>query len=125
MGGKYPEKLGIQGVQDNAFPQFTVSGFANLRSNSQERRQYPIEQYQIVNNVCWVRGKHSFKFGGEARPARNYEVNLPTGSGAFGFATTPTGLPGNAATGLGLASLLHGFPTSFDARQTEVLDRSS
>ncbi|MDQ6701182.1 MAG: hypothetical protein M3Z36_13460, partial [Acidobacteriota bacterium] len=125
LGGKYPEKLGITGVPDNAFPQFTAAGFSALGSNAQERRQYPIEQYQIVNNVSWVRGKHSFKFGGEARPAHNYEVNLPTGSGAFGFATTPTGLPGNAATGAGLASLLLGFPTSFDARQTEVLDRSS
>ena len=125
LGGKYPEKLGIDGVPDNAFPQFTAAGLSALGSNQQERRQYPIEQYQIVNNASWVRGKHSFKFGGEARPARNYEVNLPTASGAFGFATTPTGLPGSAATGVGLASLLLGFPTSFDARQTEVLDRSS
>ncbi|MDQ2950179.1 MAG: hypothetical protein M3Y27_30285, partial [Acidobacteriota bacterium] len=125
LGKDYPDKLGLKGVSNDAFPQFTVAGFSALGSNQQERRQYPIEQYQVVNNVSWVRGRHSFKFGGEARPARNYEVNLPTVSGAFGFATTPTGLPGNAATGIGLASLLLGFPTTFDARQTQVLDRSN
>ncbi|MDQ6758628.1 MAG: carboxypeptidase regulatory-like domain-containing protein [Acidobacteriota bacterium] len=125
LGQDYASKLGLKGVSPDAFPQFTVAGFSTLGSNQQERRQLPIEQYQFVNNVSWVRGRHSFKFGGEARPARNYEVNLPTVSGAFGFATTPTGLPDNAATGIGLASLLLGFPTSFDARQTQILDRSN
>ena len=125
LGKDYPTKLGLNGVPNDAFPQFTVAGFATLGSNQQERRQLPIEQYQFVNNVSWVRGKHSFKFGAEARPARNCEVNSPTVSGAFGFATTPTGLPGNAATGIGLASLLLGFPTTFDARQTQLLDRSN
>ena len=60
------------------------------------------------------------KFGFEARPSYNYEVNLPTGSGAFTFGTQPTGLPGNAATGFGLATMLVGFPTNFALRQTQV-----
>src|SRR5262249_10658107 len=37
--------------------------------------------------------------------------------------TTPTGLPGTAASGFGFASLLLGFPTAFAERQTEVLNR--
>jgi hypothetical protein len=125
IGGGWPEKIGIHGVLDNAFPQIIASGVASLGSNNQERRQYPIEQYQIVNNISWVHGHHSFKFGGEVRPSRNYEINLPTASGAFTFGTTPTGLPGNAASGIGFASLLLGFPTAFTARQTQVLDRKS
>ena len=46
-------------------------------------------------------------------------------SGAFSFSTLPSGLPGNAATGSGLASLLLGFPTGFSQLQTQELDRSS
>ncbi|MBI5086523.1 MAG: hypothetical protein HZB13_18250, partial [Acidobacteria bacterium] len=125
VGEGWPAKLGIKGVPDNAFPQIITSGVTNLSNASQERRQFPIEQMQFVNNTSWVRGKHTIKFGVEVRPGRNYEANLPTGSGAFTFATTPTGQPGSATTGLGMATMLLGFPTGFTARQTQVLDRKS
>jgi hypothetical protein len=55
----------------------------------------------------------------------NYETNSPTGAGAFTFSPLGTGLPGTAASGLGLASLLTGFVQNFNSRQTEVLDRYS
>lgn len=125
LGGDWPSKLGIKGVPDNAFPQFSAAGVAGLGSASQERRQFPIEQFQMVENLSYVHGKHWLKFGVEARRSRNYETNLPTGSGSFTFATTPTGLPGTAASGNGFASLLLGFPTAFAARQTQVLNRSA
>jgi hypothetical protein len=125
IGGDWPTKLGIKGVPDNAFPQIITTGVTNLSNAAQERRQYPIEQMQFVNNTSWVRGKHSFKFGVEVRPSRNYEANLPTASGAFTFGTTPTGQPGSATTGLGMATMLLGFPTAFAARQTQILDRKS
>src|SRR5207237_2743260 len=66
-----------------------------------------------------------FKFGGEIRHSRNHETNFQTASGAFTFATTPTGLPGTATSGIGLASLLLGFPTAFSSRQVQTLDRTS
>ncbi len=113
LGGGYPTKLGLKGVPDNAFPQFTAAGFSNLGTNAQERQQYPIEQHQVVDNVTKIVASHTLKFGVEARRSRNHEFNLQTVSGAFGFNTLPTGLPGNASTGSGMASLLIGFPTSF------------
>ena len=105
LGGNYPEKLGLNGVPNNAFPQIVPAGFSNLGTNAQERQQYPIVQDQIVDNFSKTRGRHAMKFGLEGRRSRNHEFNYPTISGAFTFATTPTGLPGNAATGNGLASL--------------------
>lgn len=123
LGGDWPSKIGIKGVANNAFPQIVATGFTNLGSASQERRQFPIEQYQYVENLSWVRGRHAWKFGAEIRPSRNYESNLPTASGAFGFGVTATGQPGVAASGNGLASLLLGFPTGFSTRQTPILDR--
>jgi hypothetical protein len=125
LGGDYPTKLGLNGVPTGAFPQFTVSGFSGLGSAQQERRQYPIQQQQIVDNFSWVRGRNAFKFGFEARRSFVRDQLLNSLSGAFTFATTPTGLPGNASTGNGLASLLTGFPTAFNELQTQPLDRSS
>ncbi|MDP2996864.1 MAG: carboxypeptidase regulatory-like domain-containing protein [Bryobacterales bacterium] len=125
IGGGWPAKLGIKGVPENAFPQIVATGFANLSNASQERRQFPIEQLQYVENLSWIRGRHAFKFGTELRSSRNYETNLPTASGAFTFNTLPTGQPGVAASGNGLATLLLGFPTGFAMRQTPVLDRKS
>ena len=125
LGGDYPSKLGLTGVPQTAFPNFAPAGFSALGSTNQERRQFPIQQHQIVENLSTVKGKHALKFGFEARRSSNYEVNLPTVSGSFGFSTQPTGLPGNAATGSGLASLLVGFPTSFSQNQTLPLDRHS
>jgi len=125
LGGGWPSKIGIHGVPDDAFPEFVVAGMTTLGSNQQERRQLPIKQYQWVDNLSWVRGRHTAKFGGEIRPSYNYEVNLPTVSGSFSFGTKPTGLPSSSSTGIGFASFLLGFPDSFAARQTEVLDRHS
>ena len=125
LGGDYPSKLGLQGVPDTAFPRFSPAGFSSLGATSQERQQSPIEQQQIVENVTKISGKHSLKFGVEVRHSRNHEFNLQTVSGSFSFSTQPTGLPGNAATGSGIASLLVGFPTNFSQLQTQELDRSS
>ena len=78
-----------------------------------------------MDNLSQIRGKHALKYGVEARRSRNHEFNKPTVSGDFGFSTQPTGQPGNAATGNGLASMLLGFPTSFTQQETQELDRSS
>lgn len=125
IGGDYPSKLGLRGVADTAFPNIVPNGFSALGNTNQERRQYPIDQQQFVENISTVRGTHALKAGFELRRSRNHEINLPTSSGSFTFATQPSGQPGNAATGTGLASLLLGFPTAFTQVQTDELDRHS
>ena len=125
LGGDYPSKIGLKGVPDNAFPQIAPAGFTTMGTNAQERQQFPIEQQQVVDNITKIHGGHTLKFGFEARRSRNHEFNFQTVSGAFSFSTQPSGLPGSAATGSGLASLLLGFPTGFSQLQTQELDRSS
>jgi len=125
LGQPWATTLGIRGVPDGSFPEITAAGFTALGSSAQERRQFPITQYQVVNNLSWIRGKHSFKFGGEMRPSMNYEVNRPTAAGSFGFSLLGTGQPGVATSGNGLATMLLGFVTGFSSRETEVLDRYS
>ncbi len=125
LGAGWPDTIGLRGVSNEAFPRFTVAGIAPLGATSHERRQFPIRQHQIVDTLSYVRGRHALKTGFEARPSYNYEVNRPSISGNFSFTTQPTALPGRAGTGLGLASLLLGFPNSVSIRETEVLERSS
>ena len=125
LGGSWPTNLGLDGVSDEAFPRFAIAGVAPLGATNHERRQFPIEQHQFVDTLSYVRGRHALKTGVEVRPSFNYEVNRPSISGSFAFTTQPTGLPGRAGTGHGVASLLLGFPNSVTIRETEVLDRSS
>jgi hypothetical protein len=121
----WPSKLGIKGVPDDAFPQLNIAGFRAMGTAAQERRQFPIQQFQLIDNVSYVRGRHSYAAGFEIRPSFNYEINRPTVSGAFTFNPLGTGLPGNAATGNGLASLLSGFVQNFSSTTTQELDRRS
>ena len=125
LGGNWPSTLGLKGVPDDAFPAIAVSGLRTMGSTAQERRQLPIRQFQYVDNLSWIRGRHSLKFGYEFRRSINYEINRPTVSGNFNFSPLTTGNPGTNGTGFGLASLLSGAPLSFAARETQILDRYS
>ena len=127
VGGNYPEKIGLKGVDPLAFPQFVFDGYGSLGSPTQERRQSPIEQRQVVENFTWVRHRHDLKAGWEVRSSRNQEVFLQSVSGALQFSSRSTGLPGTAsgASGNALASLLLGLPLSIAASQTPALDRRS
>ncbi|MBV9085096.1 MAG: TonB-dependent receptor [Acidobacteriaceae bacterium] len=122
-GDNYPSRLGLRDVPENAFPQFSPAGFSPLGAATQARLQEPIRQEQAIDNYSWVRGRHALKFGFEARRSFNQDLLLDAVSGSFTFSTQATGLPGNAATGNGLASLLVGFPTAFTEHATEPLDR--
>jgi len=125
IGGHWPSKLGIKGVPDEAFPQFNVTGFLGLGSGTQRRLSTPIQHQQFVENLSWVRGRHSLKFGGEARHSRIRDTMRNLMSGSFSFNTLSTGQPGVAASGNGMASLLLGLPAAFSLRDTLPLDRSS
>lgn len=125
LGGEWPETLGLRGVPSGAFPQITVAGIQTLGAGTHERRQFPIRQWQLVENLSWVRGRHTMKFGFEVRPSYNYEILRSSVSGQFGFSPLATGLPGVAASGIGTASLLLGLPQTFALRETEVLERRS
>ncbi|MBI3281280.1 MAG: TonB-dependent receptor [Acidobacteria bacterium] len=125
FGEGWPSRLGLKGVPDDAFPRFSAAGFTALGAGTQERRQFPIQQYHILSHTSWVRGRHSLKFGAEIRPSMNYEIFRPSVSGSLTFSRGFTGLPGNANTGSGLATLLLGVPTNFQQRETPLLERRS
>jgi hypothetical protein len=123
LGGDWPAQLGFKGVDNTAFPNFAPAGYEALGNQTQDRQQFPIQQYQLVDSISWIRGKHSIRVGGEIRPSMNHEVLRATVSGRFVFSRGYSGLPGNAFTGNGFATMLLGIPTTVAFRDTDVLDR--
>ncbi|HVW86317.1 MAG TPA: carboxypeptidase-like regulatory domain-containing protein, partial [Bryobacteraceae bacterium] len=70
--------------------------------------------FDYVNNWTWIKGNHTFKFGGTAEPAWNQR--LPSDNhraGVYNFSPTVTSLASDSASGLGLASFMLGLPSSF------------
>lgn len=57
--------------------------------------------YQIADNLSWVRGNHSFIFGGEFKHLTEVSPFLPNFNGAFTF-NSATRLINNAPSGIGL-----------------------
>src|SRR5262245_11080223 len=125
LGDPWPSRLGLKGAPDGAFPQITVAGVTTLGAGTHERQQLPIQQHQFVNNLSMTRGRHALKMGTELRESLNFEINRPSISGQFNFTTLLTGQPSSAATGVGFASLLLGYPNGVTFRETEALDRYS
>ncbi len=124
LGSGIVSKIGLPNVSNDAFPEIRVTGIASLGSGM-DRTQNPIRQHQVTNSWTWIKGNHVLKFGGEVRKGINVDINRPITSGNFSFSPTGTGLPGNAATGIGYASYLLGFVNGFSTRETELLDRYS
>jgi hypothetical protein len=83
-------------------------------------------QYQFVDNVSHIAGKHSFKFGGDIRYAENLRV--PSDShraGEFTFQPAQTALvnaDGSTSDGLALASFLLGDVNNFNRYVSSSLD---
>ena len=75
-----------------------------------------LTQYEIDDNVTWVKGKHTLKFGFKGRQEYNNVEELQQAQGSDSFTSNWTGLYDPAAqsiapfTGSGLASLELGLP---------------
>jgi carboxypeptidase family protein len=115
LGQNYPEKIGLTGVQQTTFPCFNWDNFSSALSNC-NASQFADNVYQINDAVSWVKGKHTFKFGGEIRMLQFNERRLQNTSGAFFFSAAQTSSTG-IATGVGgdpVASSLFGLSNRTD-----------
>jgi hypothetical protein len=65
-----PTSLGLNtGSGINSLPTITVSGVVSLGAPTNVPRGRVSSAFQLVDNVTWIRGSHTFKFGGEYRRA--------------------------------------------------------
>jgi Carboxypeptidase regulatory-like domain/TonB dependent receptor len=80
------------------------------------RKEQQLTQYQLDDNVTWVKGKHTFKFGFKGRREFNNVEELQQEQGSDSFTGNWTGQYDASSqtitpfTGLGLASLELGLP---------------
>lgn len=106
------QQIGLNGVRQDFGPRITVTGYQTMGEGSNmERIQSPIKGHQITENLLWLKGNHSVKFGFERRGSTNDDLNRNTAGGVFGF--------NNLATGHGVAALLLGWV--LNASVNEVL----
>jgi outer membrane receptor protein involved in Fe transport len=92
---------------------FNVSGFTALGDNGFSPAILVSENYQWSDNYTVIRGKHTLKFGGEARRLRYNAFQSNTLRGTMSFGTNYTSNPAAPnGTGLGAADVLLGRPGS-------------
>ncbi|HET7106450.1 MAG TPA: carboxypeptidase regulatory-like domain-containing protein [Candidatus Acidoferrum sp.] len=110
IGLGFPEKIGLTGVNNTTFPCMKWGG-TTYQVNNCGASQFADNVFQINDAVSWVKGKHSFKFGGEIRMLQFNVRRLTTSSGEFDFAPAQTSSTGNASGvgGNSVASSLFGL----------------
>ncbi|MDZ4797342.1 MAG: TonB-dependent receptor [Bryobacteraceae bacterium] len=111
IGGDWPDKLGLKGVGQKAFPRFTAQGFSALGTVNSFRDQTN-PYWHLSETVSWFRGAHSWKAGFEFRRNVTTDEFDTSPSGDFTFSQQGTGLQGNANSGNGFATMLLGFATN-------------
>lgn len=109
LGTNHTLQSGIRGFEETsqnfpAFPQLSISGFSGMPGNAFQPLVNPTNMYEIINNFSWIRGSHTFKFGGDLRDYRLTSTNSANSRGSFSF--TPN------YTGQAFGDFLTGYPTS-------------
>lgn len=80
---------------DCGMPVITIQGFtATGCCNSFPKIQGPDYTTQFIDSLSYIRGKHSFKFGGEARHMSTREGTFSGSRGTVTFANGASGLTG-------------------------------
>jgi hypothetical protein len=110
----WPSQIGLTGVQTgagNAFPYVTFSdGYTTWGSTNGTKTvgEQVNNVFQLDDSVGWERGRHSLKFGADARWLQTNGADYFGSQGNFAFNTLETGLPGSSSTGSAFASFLLG-----------------
>ena len=114
--------VGLPGINLNdatsAFSQFTFQNIRNLGQNGNQPLITNQNDFQIFDNVTWVRGKHTVKGGGSITLRSREILNADSITGVFNFnnnmtsncaGQTAAGCAVNSATGFDVASFMLGL----------------
>ncbi|MEZ5399467.1 MAG: carboxypeptidase regulatory-like domain-containing protein [Bryobacteraceae bacterium] len=109
LGTNHTAQSGIRGFEETSlnfpgFPQLSITGFQGIAGNAFQPLVNPTNMYQLVDNLSWIRGAHTVKFGADLRNYRLTSTNSANSRGNFSF--TPN------YTGQAFADFLTGYPTS-------------
>ena len=100
-------KLGLRGVQYDLFPTIQFSqGYTRLGDDIASDNYFTTLAF--VDNLTWIRGKHTLKLGFEVQVHRDNFRNFGSGGGSFNFRELETAMPGVANSGSPIASWILG-----------------
>lgn len=114
-GQELIDLLGIQGLkrqpaEERAAPNIGITGFQGISWGGDNRRVDNI--YQLVDQLTWIKGRHTIKTGVEFRP-NQYNGPARPGFGVYSFT--------NRYTGYAYADFLLGLPTTTQREQERPL----
>ena len=113
--------VGLPGVNLNpatsAMSMMTFQNIRNLGSNGNQPLITNQNDFQIFDNVTWIKGKHTIKSGGSITLRSREILNADTITGVFNFnnnmtsncAGQPAGCSVNSGTGFDVASFMLGL----------------
>lgn len=127
-GQNYAEKVGIRGVNLNdatsAMSQITFQNIRNLGANGNQPLITNQNDFQIFDNVTWIRNRHTIKIGGSITFRSREILNADQIVGQFAFNNNQTsncaGRPQpcqlDPGTGFDVASFLLGYASAVNRR---------
>ena len=84
----YGLNTGITNPLLDGLPTIKVTGFTQLGGDSNSPKSFgPGNDYDLVDHVSYLRGKHAFKFGGEILTDTAYDAQYNYGRGGVNFKT--------------------------------------
>ena len=113
--------VGLPGINLNdatsAMTQMTFQNIRNLGANGNQPLITNQNDFAIFDNVTWLKGSHTMKFGGSMTFRSREILNADTIVGSFGYNNNqtsncsgqPAGCTINSATGFDVASFLLGY----------------
>lgn len=116
----WPNKIGLTGINTgpgNVFPRVTFTdGLSNWADETKNVGEQANNAFQMANTLSMIRGKHSLKFGFDARWMQTNGADPFDQQGIFRFNNLETALPTSRAnTGHSFASYLLGGANSAQA----------
>jgi hypothetical protein len=115
-------ELGIPGLKGGApvtwgIPAVSVSGFSGFGDDSEGPYVNDNKSLQFIDNFSWIRGKHSFRFGGEARRDEYNQIGNQFARGSFIFENDATAIvqKGVKSGGSSFADYLLGYSRRSEA----------
>ncbi|MBI1791815.1 MAG: TonB-dependent receptor [Acidobacteria bacterium] len=107
------EELGIPGLKGGpavawGLPSVGLTNYSGFGDDSEGPYENQNRALQFVNNTSWIRGKHTFRWGGEVRNDQYNQVGNQFARGSFGFEINASRNPGANAGGDAFADFLLG-----------------
>ncbi len=121
VDGGWPAKLGLAGVSDTAFPAFRPQAFSPVGGATAVFRIQRGPTFGFSDSVTYISGKHTVKTGFEFRWNGSTDTFKVAPSGNFIFSRQGTGLQATSLSGNGFATMLLGFATRAQIRDSQPL----